>query len=347
VPEKRSKQRTAVPALTAARVLFQHDRRCCVCRERKPVQIHHVDENPTHHDEHNLAVLCLDCHNETQLVGGFHRKLDADQVRLYRDDWLEQVRRNRLTEPMAPIAANADPDTRIRVTAARLEIAKRKGDLVAVARLYHAIGDIQLRDTYIDRALAKPHQAWEEFWLRGLQGRIDLLSPQTVQDVLSTTDWTARAGALADLGQIDEAAVELLEGILDSVRNKRYFTAAYYIKYGLLERLLAPLFEKRLTEALESGDLWWQMRVYEELGWTHEKTQLLLAHESEIMESGFLPFIRELAEAKGDDSLLLESEKQMAEAGARAWAMPTSSATTRARRRRSTKKAPAARNGED
>lgn len=39
----------------------------------------------------NLAVLCLDCHRETQIQGGFDRKLDAAQITLFRDDWLSLV----------------------------------------------------------------------------------------------------------------------------------------------------------------------------------------------------------------------------------------------------------------
>ena len=41
----------------------------------------------------NLAVLCLDCHHETQVSGGFARTLDAEQVRVFRNDWHVRVRR--------------------------------------------------------------------------------------------------------------------------------------------------------------------------------------------------------------------------------------------------------------
>lgn len=43
----------------------------------------------------NLAVLCLDCHRETQIRGGFDRKLDAAQVRLYKLDWIKRVETQR------------------------------------------------------------------------------------------------------------------------------------------------------------------------------------------------------------------------------------------------------------
>jgi hypothetical protein len=73
------KNRVEIPQALQAQVLFASDRTCCICRVKgKPVQIHHIDENPANNVFKNLAVLCLDCHNETQIKGGFYRKLDAE-----------------------------------------------------------------------------------------------------------------------------------------------------------------------------------------------------------------------------------------------------------------------------
>lgn len=83
--------------------MFSADRTCCICRQRgRPVQIHHIDTDPSNNDIVNLAVLCTDCHNDTQLKGGFGRQLDAHQVRLYRDDWDHLVRTNRVPGPRNP-----------------------------------------------------------------------------------------------------------------------------------------------------------------------------------------------------------------------------------------------------
>lgn len=88
----RKKPRKPVPKNIAAKVLVASDRTCCVCRQAGlNVQIHHVDENPANGDEANLAVLCFECHNKTQVQGGFGRTLDAGQLRLYRRDWLTRV----------------------------------------------------------------------------------------------------------------------------------------------------------------------------------------------------------------------------------------------------------------
>lgn len=91
-----AKLRAPVPTETAVSILFLSDRTCCVCRERgKPIQIHHVDENPSNNKPENLSVLCLHCHEATQIRGGFGRKLDAAQIVRYRDDWYRRVRKRR------------------------------------------------------------------------------------------------------------------------------------------------------------------------------------------------------------------------------------------------------------
>ena len=33
----------------------------------KPLQVHHIDENPNNNSIENLAVLCMSCHAKTQL----------------------------------------------------------------------------------------------------------------------------------------------------------------------------------------------------------------------------------------------------------------------------------------
>jgi hypothetical protein len=86
------KNRVPIEPKTAADIMFAADRTCCICRERgRPVQIHHIDDDPSNNDHANLVVLCLLCHNETQVRGGFGRRLDAMQVRTYREDWIKRI----------------------------------------------------------------------------------------------------------------------------------------------------------------------------------------------------------------------------------------------------------------
>ena len=77
-------------------MLFASDHTCCKCRlSWKTSQIHHLDEDPSNNDASNLAVLCLECHNETQVRGGFGRHLSAQEVAQYRDDWIVRVTKRR------------------------------------------------------------------------------------------------------------------------------------------------------------------------------------------------------------------------------------------------------------
>ncbi|OYW75279.1 MAG: hypothetical protein B7Z37_14095 [Verrucomicrobia bacterium 12-59-8] len=105
-----AKIRTPIPGATAANILFRSDRTCCICRERGiPTQIHHIDEDPSNNDPNNLALLCLHCHEETQISGGFGRKLDALQVVQFRNDWFERVQKRRDTADEIAAAKGAVP----------------------------------------------------------------------------------------------------------------------------------------------------------------------------------------------------------------------------------------------
>ncbi len=52
-------------------------------------------------------MLCLDCHNETLVEGGFGRTLTPSLVRKYRDEWLIMVQmiRSRQAEPSGVLYA--------------------------------------------------------------------------------------------------------------------------------------------------------------------------------------------------------------------------------------------------
>lgn len=122
---KRTKTRTPITAELVADAMFASDSTCCVCRERgKAVQVHHVDENPAHNRLENLAVLCLECHNETQLRGGFGRKLRAPLVIKYRDEWLARV-------------------TQRREAADRAAVRKMLGSAVSAPKLASAEGSLE------------------------------------------------------------------------------------------------------------------------------------------------------------------------------------------------------------
>jgi HNH endonuclease len=95
------KVRVPIPPDQADDLLFRSDRTCCVCRvPGKPIQIHHINDDPSDNRPSNLAVLCVVCHDQTQITGGFGRKLNAGQVTRYRNDWLALVEARRTGQPV-------------------------------------------------------------------------------------------------------------------------------------------------------------------------------------------------------------------------------------------------------
>lgn len=139
------KTRIDIPRDTAASIQFRSDRTCCVCRERGlPTQIHHIDENPSNNDENNLSLLCLHCHDLTQIKGGFGRKLDNLQVIKYRDDWHARVQKRRDIADEIAAAHQAAPLERVLADPVRREELPSPDKLTNYIRTLSAIR----RDAY-------------------------------------------------------------------------------------------------------------------------------------------------------------------------------------------------------
>ena len=122
-----------------------------MCREKgKPTQIHHINDDPSDNLFENLAVLCLDCHNETQIKGGFARKLDSDQVVLFRDDWLTRVVRQRTTLAAESNSDESRSEWRLRESSNTIEAFKANEEYELLAMHFDVIGNEELRDKYIN-----------------------------------------------------------------------------------------------------------------------------------------------------------------------------------------------------
>ncbi len=102
------KSSVPVPDEVRASVLYASHHTCVVCNEPgRPVQIHHINDDPSDNREENLAVLCLLCHDKTQVSGGFGRRLDASVVAKYRDEWVKRVSERRAAAVRAAIGPDA------------------------------------------------------------------------------------------------------------------------------------------------------------------------------------------------------------------------------------------------
>jgi len=310
------KDRPAIPTALAARVLFHADRTCCVCRVRgKPVQIHHIDENPANTDIKNLSVLCFDCHRETQLHGGFDRKLNPHQVVLYRDDWNRLVARKRASEELS---SRNPPEDAIDVEYATslAEIYRENKNYELLATHYHIVGNEELRDKYIELALDGTVGDETVIYFRSLQGRPDLIPKDVADRELNRRakerDWLQRARTLEHLGRHREAVKDYLKGVEHALGKERTFTAAYYLKELCESGLIDELFVLALKQAEEDKDLWWQIRALQELGWESELDDLLRQNEKNIRASGDLSLLSLLAQSLGEDQTWLSIEKEIA-----------------------------------
>lgn len=309
--------RQEIPRELAARVLFLADRTCCVCRIRgKPVQIHHIDDNPNNNSLSNLAVLCFDCHRNTQIQGGFDRKLDADQVILYRNDWNRIVAQTRAKYEASRDTTDYQGSHQIELMTSIAEIYRENEEFELLAMHYHTIGNNELRDKYIEIALQKKPKDQTTCFLRCLQGKPDLIPrdviAREVERYAKNRDWLQRARFYADLGKHREAVLDYTRGIGESLKQNELFTAAYYLKELAKSELIQELLISALRQAQEAGDLWWQVRALEELGWKKELNDLVLQNSKEIEESGDPMLSLLLANARGDKEESAKLLKDMA-----------------------------------
>jgi hypothetical protein len=307
------KRRGEIPRALAAQVLFVSDRTCCICRDgSKPVQIHHIDEDPSNTVFGNLAVLCFDCHRDTQIRGGFDRKLDGEQVTLYRDDWLRVVARKRASAEVRT-DREARTDVQLELATSIAEIYRENGEWPLLAAHYDEIGNTELRDKYIEAALGEDPDDSEIFYLRDMQGRPDLIPPDVAERELARraerNDWTERARRLITLGRVPEGIADYLKAIQEDVKAGRYFPAAFYLKEIFREELVEELFKLDLQRSIDERNLWWQVRCLEELGWKAELVDLLKENAAEIRRS-LNPELRSLlAWAENNEEEYVEMRK--------------------------------------
>ena len=230
--------------------------------------------------------------------GGFDRKLDADQVFLYRDDWHKIVALQYATAQEHQIATSGDVSFQLELATSIAETYRETKQYELLAMHYDVIGNDELRDKYVDMALQQNPTDDTICYLRSLQGKTELIP----QDVLlrrearytESKDWSQRARFYKGLGRYPEAVADYLRSISESLDEKGIFSAAYYLKELARSDLDTELFVIALQQAAEEHNLWWQVRALDELGWEDEKKQFVLDHAQEIEESGDLMLLENL-----------------------------------------------------
>lgn len=316
MPQK--KKRVEIPRPIEAQVQFASDRTCCVCRVKgKPFQIHHIDENPANNEFKNLAVLCLECHNETQIRGGFGRKLNADQIILYRDDWFIQVAKTRAIH-VDRLSTTNEEDQAINVELATslAEIYREREEYELLALHYYSIGNNDLRDKYIDLAIQQGMADDSIIFFRSIQDRLDLI-PEAVKkrEIRKLEDqglWFSLGRLYRKLEEYELATQATCKAVVDAIEEGNIFSAAFHLKEMVSEGTLNYLFMDALYQAEEEHDLWWQYRCLEELEWDEEAKQLLIDHRKEIAELDAPDFDEPLALALEDKQRYIELRKEEA-----------------------------------
>ncbi|MBD9360425.1 HNH endonuclease signature motif containing protein [Methylomonas fluvii] len=314
----KKKKRIEIPPEVAAQVLFSSDRTCCVCRTKgKPVQIHHIDDNPSHNVEQNLSVLCFDCHRETQIRGGFDRKLDANQVILYRNDWIRTIAASRATSEVNRELDQDGDALDIELITSIAEIYRENEQFELLAVHYNAIGNVELRDKYVELALNDAPSDDSIFYLRAtIQGRPDLIPQSVVDRHLATyvdrENAEQHARALFAIERRLDAAVEYIRGVNQSLQEGNWFSAAYYLREFNEGQLVDELLIAAYRKASDEGSLWWQVRALQELGWESELKELILSKKEDITSSKDVLLLELLAESEGDIDKARAFRKEMA-----------------------------------
>ena len=314
----RKKKRIPTPPEIVALVLFHSDRTCCVCRiGNKKVQIHHIDDDPSNNSFRNLCVLCFDCHDLTQIKGGFGRRLDSGQVTLYRDNWIETVTQKRASDQVASGKAIRNESFKLEWATSIAEIYREEGRFVELALHFNRLGQTDLRDKYIEEALKNNPSDHEICLLRSVQDRPDLILAAVVKRELKSlkNNPTDRGFLYLRLKRYREVALAWIGDIPKDLEEQNDFAVAYYLKRLVSLGVVDQLFLLALKKAREHSDLWWQVRATEELEWNDELRELLLANAKLIEESDNLQLKQKLATAQGDDRRVIDLGKEIASVG--------------------------------
>lgn len=144
------------------------------------MQIHHVDDDPSASSMGNLAGLCLDCHTATQIIGGFHRKLDSEQLSCTATIGSPMSDVNEPRRGSSWRTSCLDPIPRLSSPPGIADIYREANAYEVLAMHYAVWGNEELRDKYIDLAINAGMDDESIIYYRSCQGRTDLISPQVI-----------------------------------------------------------------------------------------------------------------------------------------------------------------------
>lgn len=89
-----AKQRKAISITTKYQLFYNCARTCCVCKNLKnPIQIHHIDNDPSNNIYENLIVLCSNCHDEAHTDHKLTNNLTVKELIHHKSKWEENIKK--------------------------------------------------------------------------------------------------------------------------------------------------------------------------------------------------------------------------------------------------------------
>jgi tetratricopeptide (TPR) repeat protein len=247
--------------------------------------------------------------------------LDTALIRLYRDDWNQAVAGARSTSVEDDSSAPSHGVLDAELATSLVEINREERNWVNLAFLYDAIGNVELRDEAIDKAIEEGVTSEILILLRRLQGRLREVPPKVVAEQLDRLreegSFRSEAVLYQDLSDYRKAAEVYVDGLHVELSKYEDFTLAYYLKELAETNIVPGLFVSALQKAADEDDFWWQVRALEELEWTSElhafvlENQARIERDKELDEEQRCRLRLLLAEATANEELYKEARQDL------------------------------------
>jgi hypothetical protein len=133
-------KRIKIPSKTQAKIQTKNLGVCCVCKERGiGTNIHHLDNNPSNNNEENLALLCVQEHDQHHRPHAYdktkHLELGADRIREFKREWEQTVEECKSENPKILAVVNAYGDF-ANIHSVKFIVQNLEGKII-FERLYH------------------------------------------------------------------------------------------------------------------------------------------------------------------------------------------------------------------
>ena len=87
-----STTREKIPQGIADRLLADNRHTCCICKNRKDVIIHHIDEDRSNNSPENLCIVCTSCHSDVHSNQGLGRQFTIGELEIYKKEWEDRCK---------------------------------------------------------------------------------------------------------------------------------------------------------------------------------------------------------------------------------------------------------------